>query len=165
MMCWEDLVEERMMNLLSLIADQVRNKQELFDNEGKIMQSLLNSGFRLHEADAALTLMQTLAQKETEVFFKQTKAASPLLMRAMNREERERFTVDSFSFVSKLAHLGIISEDLREEVLEKALATYTERIELEHIKSLVAFILFVGPPELELNASTDLRRMKKTAWN
>jgi uncharacterized protein Smg (DUF494 family) len=162
---WEDLVEERMMNLLSLIADQVRNKQELFDNEGKIMQSLLNSGFRLHEADAALTLMQTLAQKETEGFFMQTQAASPLLMRAMNREERERFAVDAFSFVSKLAHLGIISEDLREEVLEKALATYTERIELDHIKSLVAFILFVGPPEQEHYASADLRRMKKTAWN
>jgi len=90
---------------------------------------------------------------------------SPLLMRAMNREERERFTVDAFGFVSKLAHLGIISDDLREEVLEKALATYTERIELDHIKSLVAFILFVGPHEREHNASANLRRMKKTAWN
>ncbi len=154
-----------MMNLLSLIADQVRNKQELFDNEGKIMQSLLNSGFRLHEADAALTLMQTLVQKESEGFFTKTHAVSPLLMRAMNREERERFTVDAFGFVSKLAHLGIISEDLREELLEKALATYTERIELDHIKSLVAFTLFVGPHEREHNASANLRRVKNTAWN
>lgn len=165
MMYLEDFVEERMMNLLSLIADQVRNKQELFDNEGKIMQSLLNSGFRLHEADAALTLMQTLVQKESEGFFAETHAVSPILMRAMNREERERFTVEAFGFVSKLAHLGIISEDLREEVLEKALATYTERIELDHIKSLVTFILFVGPHEREHTVPANVRRMKKTAWN
>ena len=158
-------MEERMMNLLSLIADQVRNKQELFDNEGKIMQSLLNSGFRLHEADAALTLMQTLVQKESEGFFTKAHAASPILMRAMNREERDRFTVDAFGFVTKLAHLGIISEDLREEVLEKALTTYTERIELDHIKSLVAFTLFVGPHEREHTVSANLRHMKKTAWN
>ena len=158
-------MDERMMNLFSLIADQVRNKQELFDNEGTIMQALLNSGFRLQEVDAALTLMQTLVQKESDNFFTPAPAASPVRMRAMNREERERFTVDAFSFVAKLTHLGIISEDQREEVLEKALAVYVERIELDHIKSLVAFILFVGPHEGEHNDSGGLRRIKKTAWN
>ena len=53
-------MDDRMMHLFSLIADQVQNKQELFDEEGKIMQALLNDGYRLHEADAALMLMQTL---------------------------------------------------------------------------------------------------------
>ena len=62
-------MNDQMMNLFSLIADQVRDKQELFDNEGKIMQALLNSGFRLREADAALMLMQALVQKQSESFF------------------------------------------------------------------------------------------------
>ncbi len=153
------------MNLFSLIADQVRNKQELFDNEGKIMQALLNSGFRLQEADAALTLMQTLVQKQSETFFTPESQPSFVRMRSMNREERERFTVDAFGFVSKLTHLGIISEDQREDLLEKAMTTYAERIELDHIKNLVAFILFVSPQEREHGSSTGLRRIKKTAWN
>ena len=151
-----------MMNLFSLIASQVRNRQDLFENEGKIMQSLLNCGVRLHEADAAITLMQTLVQKETESFFV---PASPVLMRSMNREERDRFTVDAFGFVSKLTHLGIISEDQREELLEKALSVYAERIELDHIKNLVAFVLFVAPLDREHGASDVPRRTKKTAWN
>ena len=154
-----------MMDLFSLIADQVRNKQELFDNEGKIMQALLNSGFRLQEADAALTLMQALVQKQSESFFTKEPKASSIRMRAMNREERERFTVDAFGFVSKLTHLGIIAEDQREELLEKAMTTYTERIELADIKNLIAFILFVSPHEREYGSSTGLRRIKKTAWN
>ena len=33
------------------------------------MQVLLNNGYHLHEADAALTLMQTLVQKEADTFF------------------------------------------------------------------------------------------------
>jgi hypothetical protein len=45
-------LDERMMTMVSLIANQVQNKQELFDDEGKIMQALLNNGYRLHEADA-----------------------------------------------------------------------------------------------------------------
>ena len=158
-------MDERMINLFSLIADQVRDRQELFDNKGKIMQALLNSGCRLQEADAAITLMQTLAQKESENLLLPVQAASPVRMRAMNREERERFSVEAFGFVSKLTHLGIISEDQREDLLEKALAVYLERIELDHIKSLVAFILFFGPHEGEHYADTNLRRIKKTAWN
>jgi len=153
------------MDLFSLIADQVRNKQELFDNEGKIMQALLNSGFRLQEADAALTLMQALVQKQSETFFTTAPKASSLRMRAMNREERERFTIDAFGFVSKLTHLGIIAEDQREELLEKAMTTYTERIELADIKNLIAFILFVSSPDREYSPSAGLRRIKKTAWN
>lgn len=154
-----------MMNLFSLIADQVRDKQELFDNEGKIMQTLLNSGFRLREADAALMLMQALVQKQSESFFTTEPKASSIRMRAMNREERERFTVDAFGFISKLTHLGIISEDQREELLEEAMAVYTERIELDHIKNLIAFILFVSPHERERGSTASLRRIKKTAWN
>jgi uncharacterized protein Smg (DUF494 family) len=157
-------LDELMMNLFSLIADQVRDKQDLFDKEGKIMQALLNSGYRLHEADAALTLMQTLVQKQSEGFFAPNTASS-IRMRAMNREERDRFTIDAFGFVSKLTHLGIISDDLREDILEKAMTVYTERIELDHIKNLIAFILFASSQEKDQSASETLRRIKNTAWN
>jgi uncharacterized protein Smg (DUF494 family) len=154
-----------MMDLFSLIADQVRDKQELFDNEGKIMQALLNSGFRLQEADAALTLMQALVQKQSESFFTTGPKASSVRVRVMNREERERFTIDAFGFVSKLTHLGIIAEDQREALLEKAMTTYPERIELEDIKNLIAFVLFFPSNEREYGPSPGLRRIKKTAWN
>ncbi len=152
------------MTLFSLIADQVQKKQELFEEEGKIMQTLLNSGYRLNEADAALTLMQTLVNKQSEELFTNMPSAASG-MRAMNREERERFSVDAFGFVTKLANLGIISDDQREELLERAMSVYTERIEVDHIKSLVAFTLFVHPHEQEGHAPTVNRRTKKTSWN
>ena len=158
-------MDELMMNLFSLIADQVRDKQDLFDKEGKIMQVLLNSGCRLQEADAALTLMQTLVKKQSDGFFAPGQTESYIRIRAMNREERERFTIDAFGFVSKLTHLGIISDDQREDILEKAMTVYTERIELDHIKNLIAFILFASSQEKDQSASATLRHIKKTAWN
>jgi uncharacterized protein Smg (DUF494 family) len=153
-----------MITLFSLIANEVQNKQELFEKEGKIMQALLNSGCRLQEADAALTLMQTLVQRQSEEFRTERPGAATS-MRALNREERERFTIDAFSFVTKLTSLGIIGEDQREELLDRAMTVYTERIELEHIKTLVAFTLFVHPHEQDVNAPAISRRIKKTSWN
>lgn len=158
-------MDELMMNMFSLIADQVRNKRELFDEEGKIMQALLNNGYHLHEADAALTLMQTLVQKEADTFFEPEHAFQPLRIRTMTREERGRFSADAFSFALKLTLLDIISEDQREELLEKAMNMHTGRIDLPVMKALIAFILFMGPREQEHSALSNLRRIKNTAWN
>ncbi len=154
------MVDERMMHLFSLIAEQVSDKQELFDNEGKIMAALVDCGCLLHEADAALTLMQHLVQKETDDMFLRSETGRTKGMRAMNRQERIRFTTEAFGFVSRLSLLGIISGDRREEILEKAMDMYPERIELSQIKTLVAFTLFSGE---DLRGNPLLAR--DVAWN
>ena len=157
-------MDERIINLVSLIAEQVQTKQELFSKEGKIMDSLMNSGYRLHEADAALTLMQTLAQNEDGALSEEGDALVPAGMRAMNTEERARFAMDAFSFVTKLAHLGIITADLREEILEKALNLHAKRIELSHVKTLVMLNIFTDAQEDEDLLLSSLN-VKGTAWN
>jgi uncharacterized protein Smg (DUF494 family) len=154
-----------MMNMFSLIADHVRNGQELFDEEGKLMEVLLNNGYHLHEADAALTLMQTLVQKEGDTFFVAGHAPRSLGNRTMTREERGRFSSEAFVFVVKLALLGIITEDQREELIEKAMDLYIGHIDLGLMKSLVALILFMGPRDRDQSSLFDARRIKNTAWN
>jgi uncharacterized protein Smg (DUF494 family) len=161
----EDVVNEQMINLFSIIADQVREKQDLFDKEGKIMQELLNNGYPFYEADAALMLMQTFVQRRPDCFFTTQPAASSIFFRVMNREERERITNEAFIFLSKLTHLGIITADQREEVLEKALAVCPDRIELEHMKSLVAVILFALPQDQDGLDLLDYQSIKRTSWH
>jgi len=157
-------LDERMMTLFSLIADQVQRKQDLFDNEGKIMEALLNNGCRIQEADAALTLMQTLVRQQEDDFLATLPMAINCL-RTMSREERDRFSLDAFSFAAKLTHLGIITEDQREELLERAMSAYADRIELDHIKALVAFSLFHQVTDQDIEVPVFSRKIKRTAWN
>ena len=156
-------MDERIMHLVSLITDQVQTKQDLFKNEGKIMDSLVNSGYRLNEADAALTLLQNLSQDDENVT---GETLLPLKggMRTMNTEERSRFAVDAFSFITKLAHLGIISGELREELLGKALSLHSGRIELGHVRSLLAVNLFADEQEYD-ELHSDTPDSKGTVWN
>ncbi len=156
-------MDERMMTLFSFIADQVQNKQQLFEEEGKIMQALLNNGCILQEADAALTLMQTMVQRESENLF--AGLCAPVSMRIMNREERDRFTIDSFGFITKLTSLGIVSEDKREELLDQAMTAYPDRIGLEHIKSLMAFTLFSNSQAEDVHTPTIGQHARKICWN
>jgi len=154
-----------MMNLFSLIANQVRDKQELFDDEGKIMQTLLNGGYDLHEADAALTLMQTLVQKQAETFFSPDQAACPAGIRTMNSEERRRLTPEAFAFAVKLTHLGILTENQREDILERAMGLSRGRAELDEVKALIAFLLFAGLHDREDDDPSGHPAIRRTAWN
>jgi uncharacterized protein Smg (DUF494 family) len=156
-------LDELMMNMVSVIADQVCHRQELFDKEARIMQTLLNDGYHIEEADAALTLMQNLVRHQTESFFGPDDQ-QPAAVRAMSSEERRRFTTEAFAFALKLAHLGILSEDEREELLERAMNQHRERIDLGHMKSLVAFMLFTSGREREEAGLSGHRKIKTTDW-
>ena len=157
-------MDERIINLVSLITDQVQTKQDLFRNEGKIMDSLMSSGYRLQEADAALTLMQSLSQNEEDGLPGEERAVLMDGMRSMNTEERSRFTIEAFGFITKLSYLNIISEEQREEMLDKALSHYSGRIELAHMKSLLALDLFADEQEYESIMDSALDQ-KGTVWN
>lgn len=137
------------MHMVSLITGQVQTRQDLFLNEGKIMDTLVSSGYRLHEADAALTLLQNLSQDSDESGAKEESLPLAGGMRAMSRAERSRFTVDAFSFVTKLAHLGILSVEQREDILGKALVLHIGRIGLDDVRSLLAASLFPNEEEQE----------------
>ena len=50
-------MDERIMHLFTLIAGQATVRDDLFDREDMIIQSLLNSGCHPLEADAALLLL------------------------------------------------------------------------------------------------------------
>ncbi len=153
------------MDLFSIIAEQVQDRQDLFTMEEKIMDALLNSGCHLVEADTALMLMQSLAERQTERFFDPESVPSPGGMRTMNTEERFRFTVEAFGFVTKLAHLGLISEAEREALLDKAMSVQSGRIDLDHVKTLVALFLFTEGSGHEDGHIPSLRRIRNTAWN
>jgi uncharacterized protein Smg (DUF494 family) len=157
-------LDERIMHLVSLITDQVQTRQELFSNEAKIMDSLMSSGYRLHEADAALTLLQALSQNDDDRRTGEERVVLKDGMRSMNTEERSRFTIEAFGFITKLSHLNIISEEQREETLDKALSIHSGRIGLSQMKSLLALDLFSHGLEHEsmLDPGPD---HKGTIWN
>ncbi|MDA8099041.1 MAG: DUF494 family protein [Nitrospiraceae bacterium] len=136
------------MHLVSLIAGQVQSRQDLFNKEGSIMNALVKSGYHPQDVDTALTMMQSLSLDALRA----EQPGDALMqggMRTMTAEERTRFAVDAFGFVSKLALLGIITADQREEIIEKALSLHRRKIGLSDVKPLLILNFFEGRDEPE----------------
>lgn len=138
-------MDERMLSLFSLIAEQARDTRDLFEREEAIIQALINTGCRLDEADAALSLMQTLAQERIDTVAGRHEGQS--LMRTMNRQERMRFSTEAFGFLSRLVRVGVLTEEQREEIIERAMTVYQGRIDLPEIKAITASLFYA--PENE----------------
>ncbi len=153
------------MHLFSIIAEQVRNKQELFTKEGSIMDTLLNQGFHVMEADTALMLMQSLVKRQAEQAFEERPLPCSPGMRMMNAEERSRFTPEAFGFVTKLAQLGLISSDERDMLIDRSLASSGERIDLARIQDLTLLFLFTEQDGEEDGLRDIRRKIRRTAWN
>lgn len=155
-----------MMHLFSVIAEQVHSRQDLFTKESSIMAALMNRGYPVAEADRALMLMQSLVDSGDAVCehgdFPEPPSSG---MRSMTAEERSRFTVGAFGFIVKLARIGILSEEQRDELIENVLASGTGRIDLGLATSAAALFLFRDPEEREEDQPSFPKRPRNIAWN
>lgn len=158
-------MDERIMHLFTLIAEQATARDDLFDREDMIMQSLLNSGCHPLEADAALSLMQSLSQGPAGA----SSGATPVrtgAIRCMSRQERSRFDPEAFDFVLRLHRLGMISEEQRDELIDKAMAVHAGRIDLEQVQSLVAIMFFTRDHAYEFSGpEQESRESRDMTWN
>lgn len=156
-----------MMHLFSVIAEQVRTRQDLFTKESSIMAALMSRGCHVAEADRALMLMQSLVDRQGDSVCEHGDFPDPPStgMRAMTAEERSRFTVAAFGFIVKLAHIGIISEDQREDLLESALTSGSGRIDLARATAYAALFLFLDQEENDDALPPLPKRPRNIAWS
>ncbi|HAS53697.1 MAG TPA: hypothetical protein DCS42_05965 [Nitrospiraceae bacterium] len=83
----------------------------------------------------------------------------------MNRQERSRFDPEAFDFVLRLHRLAMISEEQRDELLDKAMAVHAGRIDLEQVQSLVALMFFTRDYPYEFNGAGQEDRLPDMTWN
>lgn len=154
-------MDERIMELVSLIAGQVCSRSDLFLRQGRIVQSLVNDGVPRGEADAALTAMQVLSRRSDGG----PGGTGTPAVRAMGTEERSRLDAEAFGLVVKLWHLGIIDDERREALLDRAMALDEPRIGMADLLPLLADELLNEQNEVAELLVLSRRPAAGTIWN
>ena len=85
------ILKERKMHIITLMAEQVRDREDLLNHEAVIMHSLLNSGYHLRKTNAALSIVQKLAYDTMrDLLMKQDKALLVSSLRTIRKERLPR---------------------------------------------------------------------------
>lgn len=132
-----DTLRERVLAIVSLIAQYVMEERDLL-TENELVAELLAVGFEEEEIEAAFRWMETLSL--------QSRQKPPHLLvsgthRVFTAEENRALSKEARGFLIRLRALGILDDELEEEVIERATQA-EEELTLPEIKTLVVLTLF-----------------------
>jgi len=137
-------LRERVLAIVSIIAQYVMEDRD-FLSENDIVEQLLEDGFEADEIDAAFSWMETLSMQSRSL-----QASAELAMpthRVFTAEEDLMISSPARGFLIRLRALGILNDDLQEEIIDKALRLEEEEVSLKEIKALTALTLFTRSQE------------------
>lgn len=136
-------MRERVLAIVSIIAQYVMEDRD-FLTENDIVEQLIEDGFDAEEIDAAFSWMETLSLQVGEPPKRHLTLPT---QRILTRDEELLLSRDAQGFLVRLRALGIIDDDLHEEILERALRGEEDEISLKEIKAVTALTLFTRSQE------------------
>ncbi|BCR06363.1 protein Smg [Desulfuromonas versatilis] len=131
-------MRERVLAIVSIIAQYVMEDRDQM-SEADIVEELLAEGFDSEEIDAAFSWMEALSLQPP------LKGALPLAAatnRVFSPEEVRGLSLEARGFLVKLRTLGIIDDDIQEEIIDKALQLAEEEVSVKEVKAVAALTLF-----------------------
>lgn len=132
-------MRDRVLAIVSIIAQYVMEEPELF-NERDIVEQLIEDGFEADEIDAAFSWMERLSLSDGD--HNDGRQMVQPTHRVFTGEEAMQISSEARGFLVRLRALGILNDELQEEIIDKAVRLNEDEVSLREIKALTALTLF-----------------------
>lgn len=131
-------MRERVLAIVNLIAQYFLEEQAP-KSENDLVEELLAIGFEADEIDAAFSWMENQTLRLTQP----DEMAVPVTShRVFSGEEQRALAGDARGFLIRLRSIGILDEELFEEIVHKSVEMSEEEVSLREIKTITVLALF-----------------------
>lgn len=127
--------------LMYLFETSARNAFKLGVDRAKLTQSLIRAGFRRKDVRNALNWLGKLADYRSTPMVSILPVNSEYPTRIYTRKECDRLDVKCRGFLLFLEQIGIIDAQIREIVIERAMALDTSPFDISNFNWLVLLVL------------------------
>ena len=131
-------MRERILEIVSLIAQFVMEERDPL-TEIEIIEELLAAGFESEEINDAFSWIANVS------FTPPTKERPPLATagnRVFSPEETRLLSCEARGLLLRLRELGVLDDELCEEIIDRARQTADDEVDLRELKTLAALTLF-----------------------
>jgi uncharacterized protein Smg (DUF494 family) len=143
-------MDERLVEIIIAIVDRLVDTAHDPDTVESITLSLTAEGYNAQEINTAF---MWLYHTVDESFFEEgkiiSKDKSPGTVRVLNDFERTLITPEAYGYVLQLSQLGLLDNLEIEEVLDRAMYSCGDMVELNDVKRIVPSIILEGMPGLQ----------------
>jgi Smg protein len=133
-----DPFRERVLAIVTLIAQYVLEERD-FQSEGEMVEELLAEGFGQEEIEAAFSWMENTALPSEPPFNWTPEVKTH---RVFTPQETSRLSGESLGLLMRLRIMGILDDQMHEEIVERAMGGVDDEIGLQDLKPLVALTIF-----------------------
>lgn len=134
-------MRERVLAIVNLIAKYVLGADGAPISEQELVAELISVGYEAEEIKDAFSWMETAALQPPPAENVEVDNMEHPTYRVFSREERQSMTSEALGFLVRLRTLGILSDEAQEEIIERAMQSAEEQINLQEIKLVSALTL------------------------
>jgi Smg protein len=135
-------LRERVLAIVNLIAKYVMSAEGAPISEKELVAELMSEGFDAQEIDDAFSWMESTALDQTQRQQDSVSlSTSSSTMRMFTAEECRLIDTEARGFLIRLRSMGIINDDIEEELIDRIVAAAEEPVSLQEIKILTALSL------------------------
>lgn len=142
-------MDERLVEIIIAIVDRLVDTGSDPDTVESITLSLTAEGYNAQEINTAF---MWLYHTVDESFFEEgriiRRERSPGTVRVLNDFERTLITPEAYGYILQLSQLGLLDNLEIEEVLDRAMYSCGDMVELNDVKRIVPSIILEGLPGL-----------------
>ena len=135
-------MRERVLAIVNLIAKYVMGADGAPISEQELVAELMSEGFNAQEINDAFSWMEATAldqtrQQQTDISI----STSAATMRMFTTEECRLIDTEARGFLVRLRSMGLINDDIEEELIDRIVAAAEEPVSLQEMKILTALSL------------------------
>ena len=134
-------MNERVVEILVFIMNQIRGNKANLTKLEVISKDLLNKGYSQNEISSAFSWLFEKIQNNFEEILKNTEASHEYSFRVLHDLETMILSPKAYGYLLQLKELGIFDDIDIEQAIERAMLLGTATVDLEEVKSIVAYIL------------------------
>ncbi len=142
-------MNDRLVEILVSIVDRLLNLPEQARTVENLTDDLIAQGYTLGEINNALAW---LCHAVDEKFFEEGKIVfdrrSESSLRMLNEYEKSMITPQAYGYILQLSQLGLLDDMQIEELIERAIYTCVDTVEVGDIKRMVPSIILESTPGL-----------------
>jgi Smg protein len=140
-------MDERLVELIIAIVDRLVDSETRSETVESITQSLITEGYNAQEVNTAF---MWLYHTVDESFFEDGRIirtdGSIGTVRVLNDFERTLITPEAYGYILQLSQLGLLDNLQIEEVIDRAMYSCGDMVELNDVKRIVPSIIIEGIP-------------------
>ncbi len=131
---------DRVLEIVVFLMSKIKDQQGQLDDLEEIAIYLKNQGFTENEISSAYSWFLDHLQNDNEFIYNSTINGNAT--RILSAQERQLFSSKAIGYLLQLCHLGLLSDQQFEMVLERGTMIWTSSINLDQVKMLIETILF-----------------------